>query len=145
MSDKLKELNKQKVSVKGISVESLSFLSEIRPKDEKVKTAISNVVQSLQQAVQAENMVKQKKAEADQQIETARGMAQSEVLKAEAEAKAITAKAKAQAEANKLQAQSLSPELIQWNAIQKWDGKLPQMTGSGALPFIQIQGPHPEK
>ncbi len=137
--DKAKDFIKQKAGPKGINVESFSFLSEIRPKDEKVKAAISNVVQSLQQSVQAENLVRQKKAEADQQIETARGAAQSEVLKAEAEAKAILAKAKAQAEANKLQAQSLSPELIQWNAIQRWDGKLPQMTGGGALPFVQLQ------
>jgi regulator of protease activity HflC (stomatin/prohibitin superfamily) len=124
---------------KGIRVESLSFLSEIRPKDEKVKAAISNVVESLQQSVQAENLVRRKKAEADQQIETARGLAESEVLKAEAEAKAILAKARAQAEANKLQAQSLSPELLQFMAIEKWKGDLPQMMGSGALPFIQLQ------
>ena len=143
--DKAKDLIKQKASPKGINVETLSFLSEIRPKDEKVKAAISNVVESLQQSVQAENLVRRKKAEADQQIETARGAAQSEVLKAEAEAKAILAKAKAQAEANKLQAQSLSPELIQWNAIQKWNGQLPQMTGGGALPFVQLQTPAPSK
>lgn len=136
--DKVKVAVQKLAGAKGIRVESLSFLSEIRPHDEKVKVAISNVVQALQQSVQAENLVRQKKAEADQQIETARGLAQSEVLKAEAEAKAILAKAKAQAEANQLQAKSLSPELIQWNAIQKWDGKLPQMTGSGALPFIQL-------
>jgi len=141
MLDKVKSIVVKIAGAKGIRVESLSFLSEIRPHDEKVKTAISNVVQALQQSVQAENQVRQKKAEADQAIETARGSAQSEVLKAEAEAKAILAKAKAQAEANLLQAKSLTPELVQWQAIQKWDGKLPQMTGGGALPFIQVQAP----
>lgn len=136
----LKLIN-EKTNPKGIKVETLSFVSDIRPLDDRVKEAISNVIQSLQQTVQAQNKVAQSKAEADQKIETARGAAESRILEAEAEAKSILAKAKAQAEANKLQSQSLSPELLNWNAIQKWNGQLPQMTGGGALPFVQIAGP----
>lgn len=29
-------------------------------------------------------------------------------------------------------------KLIQWQAVQKWDGKLPSVT-SGATPFIQVK------
>jgi len=48
------------------------------------------------------------------------------------------ARAEAQATANERLTRSLTPQLVQYEALQKWDGKLPQMTGSGAVPFIQI-------
>ena len=28
--------------------------------------------------------------------------------------------------------------LIEYEAVQKWDGKLPQYTGGGAMPFINL-------
>lgn len=46
--------------------------------------------------------------------------------------------AEAEAKANLILAQSVTPELIQWQAVQKWDGKLPSVT-SGATPFIGIK------
>ena len=50
--------------------------------------------------------------------------------KAEAEAQSIKIKAEAQAEANRVLAQSLTNNIIQYEKIQKWDGKLPQVTGN---------------
>ncbi len=65
-----------------------------------------------------------------------------ERVKVEAEQKVTSARA--EAEALRLQRQVISPELIQlrqieaqMKAIEKWDGKLPGVTG-GAIPFIQI-------
>lgn len=62
-------------------------------------------------------------------------------IRVEAEQK--IASARAEAEALRLQRQVISPELIelrkieaQIKAIEKWDGKLPSVTG-GAVPFIQ--------
>jgi regulator of protease activity HflC (stomatin/prohibitin superfamily) len=66
-----------------------------------------------------------------------------ERIKVEAEQK--IASARAEAEALRLQRQVISPELIQLRqieaqirAIEKWDGKLPNVTG-GAVPFIQVE------
>jgi regulator of protease activity HflC (stomatin/prohibitin superfamily) len=63
-------------------------------------------------------------------------------IKVEAEQKVTSARA--EAEALRLQRQVISPELIQlrqietqMKAIEKWDGKLPGVTG-GAIPFIQV-------
>lgn len=63
-------------------------------------------------------------------------------IKVEAEQK--IASAKAEAESLRLQRQVISPELIelrrieaQMKAIEKWDGKLPNVTG-GATPFIAV-------
>ena len=46
--------------------------------------------------------------------------------------------ARGEAEANRLKQQSLSAELLQLRAIEKWDGKLPQVAGSDSTPFINI-------
>ena len=63
-------------------------------------------------------------------------------IKVEAQQK--IASAQAEAESLRLQRQVISPELIklrqieaQMKAIDKWDGKLPNVTG-GAVPFIQV-------
>jgi prohibitin 1 len=59
---------------------------------------------------------------------------------AEQEAEANVNRAKGQAEAQRLLRESLTPELLQKQAIEKWDGKFPQvMGGSGALPFINLE------
>lgn len=58
---------------------------------------------------------------------------------ASATAQATINLAKGEAEANRLKQQSLSSELLQLRAIEKWDGKLPTYTG-GTTPFINIPG-----
>ena len=71
-----------------------------------------------------ENAAAIAKAEADKQVA---------ITNAEAEAQKTAIKAEAQAEANKKIAESLSDTLIEYQKIQKWDGKLPTVTGSTAL------------
>jgi regulator of protease activity HflC (stomatin/prohibitin superfamily) len=58
---------------------------------------------------------------------------------AEQEAEATVNRSKGQAEAQRLLRETLTPELLQKQAIEKWDGKFPQvMGGNGALPFINL-------
>jgi len=38
-------------------------------------------------------------------------------------------------------ARSLTPEMIQWQAIQTWNGILPQVTGPGGIPLVTIPQP----
>ena len=65
--------------------------------------------------------------------------AEFEALKAEKQAQADVNRAKGQAEAQRLQRQTLTAELLQKQAIEKWDGKFPLVLGGeGALPFINI-------
>ena len=56
-----------------------------------------------------------------------------------AEAEKIVAEAKGKADANRILQMSISPELIQLKAVEKWDGKLPMSTGNGAVPFINLK------
>lgn len=63
-----------------------------------------------------------------------------EAERAKREAEIAVNRARGQAEAQKLVRETLTPELLQKQAIEKWDGKFPQvMTGSGTLPFINIK------
>ncbi|WP_055107873.1 prohibitin family protein [Paenibacillus ihumii] len=98
------------------------------------------------------NIVNFKFSEAfDHSIE-AKQVAQQQALKAEndlkrieIEAKQKIAQAQAEAEALKLKKQEVTPELVQLKqievqekALEKWDGRLPSVTG-GATPFIDVQ------
>ena len=56
-----------------------------------------------------------------------------------AEAEKVVAEAKGKADANRILQESISPELIQLKAVEKWDGKLPMSTGGNAVPFIQMK------
>ncbi|BAY28776.1 band 7 protein like [Nostoc carneum NIES-2107] len=59
--------------------------------------------------------------------------------KATQEAQAEINRAKGQAEAQRLQRQTLTAELLQKQAIEKWDGRFPTvMGGNGSVPLINI-------
>ena len=63
--------------------------------------------------------------------------AQYELAKAKVVAKQKIVEASAQSEAQKLLQQTLTPEIIQQQAIAKWDGRLPEVVGGkGVLPMI---------
>lgn len=65
--------------------------------------------------------------------------AEYDALRAEKEAIATVNTAKGQAQAQNLVKQTITSELLQLKAIEKWDGKFPQVTGGGALPFINLK------
>lgn len=95
----------------------------------QVETAINNKISATQQAEQEVINVTKATAVANQQIAKATGEGQSRVLVAEADARAIKMKA---------EALSTSPLLVQWEAVNKWDGKLPNVN-SGVMPFINVK------
>lgn len=92
-----------------------------------VISALNAKIEAVQRAQQRENELREAEAEAKKQIAKAEGQARCAIVQAESESKA-----------NTLLSQSVTAELIQWQAVQKWDGKLPSVT-SGATPFIQVK------
>lgn len=83
-----------------------------------------------------------KAIEAKQIAEQEAKQAEFAVKKATQDAQAEINRAKGQAEAQRLQRQTLTPELLQQQAIQKWDGKFPTvMGGNSSLPLINIAPP----
>lgn len=131
--DKAKtKLNKDLIEY-GLSVKILTFASTPRP-ESKIQAAIDLTIQAEQSAKQAQAKIVQSKAEADQVVETMRGKVQT--IKLEAEAKLIAAES--EAKANHLISESLTPQLVQTRAIERWDGILPKFTG-GITPILDIQ------
>lgn len=54
------------------------------------------------------------------------------------QAKFLVEKARNEAEANQAKQQSITPEILQQRALEKWDGRFPTYWGGGALPFINL-------
>ena len=67
-------------------------------------------------------------------------LAKAEVAKAEGEAQATLVRAKAQAEANQLLQATLTPNLIQSKAIDKWNGTLPQVVVDSENTAVAVWG-----
>jgi regulator of protease activity HflC (stomatin/prohibitin superfamily) len=104
-------LSKYNIIVDDFSIKDFQFSATFAK-------AIESKQEAEQLALKAERDLQRIKIEAEQQIATA----------------------KAEAETLRLKNNSVSPLMIQLNAIEKWDGKLPQyMLGNNSLPFINIK------
>ncbi len=106
---------------------------------DKVNLGASHLPQSLETQMQQKMAAQQQAQQAEYELQKQQMLAKAEVAKAEGEAQSILVRAKAQAEANRLLQSTLSQNLIQSKAIDKWDGTLPQVSG-GATPFIDLRG-----
>ena len=87
-----------------------------------------------------ERAIESKKV-AEQEVEKAR--AEQEKLKVEAENKVRLAEyslqeKELQAKANAVESNSLTPQLLRKMAIEKWDGKLPQVQGNNGSTLIKL-------
>lgn len=129
----LKDVNEMvaaKLKPSGIIVEQVFLLGDIGV-PQQVTDAINAKITATQKTLQRENEVAQVKAEADKAREQAKGEADAALTLARANAEAINLKGKAIRE---------NPGVVQLNAVDKWDGKLPVYTGnSGPLPFIEVK------
>jgi regulator of protease activity HflC (stomatin/prohibitin superfamily) len=81
-----------------------------------------------------------KSIEAKQIAQQEAKKAEYEAIKASKQAEAEVNRAKGQAEAQRLLKETITPELLQRQAIEKWDGQFPTVISGdgGALPFINI-------
>ncbi|MEG4484890.1 prohibitin family protein [Microcoleus sp. D2_18a_B4] len=83
-----------------------------------------------------------KAIESKQIAEQEAKQAEFTVQKATQDAKAEINRAKGKAEAQRLQRQTLTAEILQQQAIEKWNGQFPTvMGGGGTLPLINIAPP----
>jgi regulator of protease activity HflC (stomatin/prohibitin superfamily) len=124
-----------KLSSMGFIVVQFTIARLEPPK--QVVDSINAKMSMVQEAQRAQQEVAKKTAEAQQLEAQAQGEANAMKARAAGEAEAITLKAEAQAKANKLLADSVTPALIQYETMRKWNGFLPQVT-SGGVPFINL-------
>lgn len=111
----------------GLVIEKVYLVGTLRLPD-AVGRAINAKIAATQMAQQRNNEVAQSQAEAQKEIAKANGTAQAMLINAEAEAKSL-----------KLRGDALrdNPSLVQLNAIEKWNGQLPNVNG-GAMPFVNV-------
>ena len=76
--------------------------------------------------------------EAKQVAEQSAQKAENDLTRIKVEAEQTIAAAKAEAESQRLQSMTITTNILQLRAIEKWDGHLPQVT-SGATPFIDLK------
>lgn len=116
---------------------SIHFEPEYIKAVEQKQIEKENIITKENLAKQAEfekqRLITQAQGEAErerlQRIGQAQGEAEAIRLKAIADAEAIRIKAEAQAQANRLIAESLNANMLNWQAIQQWDGKYPTVLG----------------
>ena len=100
-------LMQYKVQVQGVNITNFQFSQDFAHAIEQKQVA-------QQRAQQAEYDLARIKVQAQQEVAQAQGQSQAQQL---------------------LQS-TLTPQIIQLKAVEKWNGVLPQVTGNGAIPFV---------
>jgi len=108
---------REKLEPRGIMVDEFNIVNFAF--SVTFNSAIEAKVTAEQSALAARNKLEQIKFEADQRIAEARGKA--EAIRVESDALRS------------------NPQILELRALEKWDGVLPQVTGAGGVPFINIQ------
>ena len=125
IEDKLREsLGQSGIIVVSFAIENLDF-------EDGFEEAIRAKVVAEQEALKMQNKTKEKEELARQMVIEAQAEAESQKIRADAEAYAIVAIQK--------QLQQ-SPEYIELQRVQKWDGKYPQVMGNSVNPFVALNG-----
>ena len=105
-------LGERNVEVSRFEITDIAYTHEF-------ENSVEQKVIAQQKAIEEQNRTKQIEEQARQKV-----------LSAEAEAKSIQIRA---------QALEKNAKLVEWEAVQKWNGVLPQyMLGGGATPFINL-------
>lgn len=114
------------VTLANVAITDFDFSSEFN-------RAIEEKVRAEQEALQAIN-------EKLRRVTQAEAAAAERTLAADAEAYQIEVASKARADAIRREAEALkdNPALIQLRIAEKWNGQLPQFTGGGAIPLLNL-------
>ena len=110
------------VNVTGFQLTNIDYTTEF-------EHAVEQKVIAQQKAIEEQNRTVQIREQAAQKVETAKGNAEATLLIAKAETESIRIRA------NALEANA---KLVEWEAVQKWNGQMPTYMMGGAMPFIQI-------
>jgi regulator of protease activity HflC (stomatin/prohibitin superfamily) len=119
----------------GFIIDQLTINGALRL-PENVAQAINRAMEATQNAIQAENRVRQVRAEAEQNVAQAHGGAEAARQRAEGEADAVLIRARADAKSNEIIRLSTTGIVLQYRAIERWDGKLPMMNNGDKLPML---------
>jgi regulator of protease activity HflC (stomatin/prohibitin superfamily) len=96
--------------------------------------------QAVIEAINQKNVMQQQSLTAQNELQKNTFQAQGDSIKAAGQATAILSLAESQAKANELLSRSITPNLVQYEMAKRWDGKMPQVSGS-VMPLLQLGKP----
>lgn len=109
------------------------IFNDIKKKTEKYGIVITNVsITNHRFSEVYRNAVEEKKA-AEQAVETEKALQKKKIVEQESKIKLAELKVKErelEAKANKVETESITPELLNKWFLEKWDGKMPAVTGN---------------
>ncbi|MBQ8159341.1 MAG: prohibitin family protein [Clostridia bacterium] len=132
------EMEKYGIRIISLSLENIDFTDSFTDAVEAKQVAAQRKLQAEIEQEQATMVTRQ---EAERQKIQAEAEAAVKKVDADAAAYAVKVQAEAQAEANRQISESLTDQLISWEEINAWDGKLPTYfsgEGSTTLPILQL-------
>ena len=118
----------------GIVIDQLTINGALRL-PQNVMDAINRAMEATQKALESKNRVAQVEAEAQQAVTQAHGAAEAARQKAQGEADALLIRSRAEAQANEIIRLSTTPAVLQYRALEHWDGRLPEYN-AGQLPLL---------
>ena len=138
---------REKFDKYGIIIDTVNF-TDISV-DEETAAAIQKKVTAQQELelatieantakIQAEKDKQVALIQAEKNKEAAQINAEKAIIEANAQAEALRIAAQAEADANREVAASLTPQLIEKIKYEQWDGKMPTVSGAGAI--VSIDG-----
>ncbi len=135
LSDKVGEYG---IIIDEFNLVNFSFSAEFDSAIEAKQVAEQNKIKA---QTEKERRVIEAEAAAKEKTVAAEAEAEATLLKANAEAEAIKIKADAEAEANAKLNNSLTNAVLNYNAIDKWNGEYPQVvSGDNTNMLIDISG-----
>ena len=132
------ELQNYGINVISLSIENLDFTDAFTDAVEAKQVAAQR---KLQAEIEQAQMTMETQQQAERQRINAEAAANVAKINADADAYATKVRSEAEAEANKKIAESLTENLIRFNEVKNWDGKLPTyMAGEGTttVPVLQM-------
>ena len=133
-----KELTDYGINVISLSIENLDFTDAFTDAVEAKQVAAQR---KLQAEIEQAQMTMETQQQAERQRINAEAAANVAKINADADAYAVKVRSEAEAEANRMIAESLTENLIRFNEVKNWDGKLPTyMAGEGTttVPVLQM-------
>ena len=124
------------VSCRGYEREQNRLDRESEGKGELLKAESTKKVKIEQAKADLESA----KLDAQTKLERARANAEAKLINAKASAEASLIIAKSESEANRILTESLNPTILEYNKINRWNGKLPTTSvGGGSSSIISIK------
>lgn len=128
-----KQLEFYKLAVREVAIEDIDFTDAFTNAIEEKQVATQRKLQ-VETEQEQQNLVAA--AEAERAKIKAQADAEQKLIRAKADADAVKIAADAEAYRLEMESRYITDKVIQKETIEKWDGKLPTITGANAVPLV---------